>query len=170
MTRLYTRRALWAYPGLDLTVRLAKPGDQPRIVEANLAMAAETEGLSLDRATLARGVEAVLRGEVPGRYYVAERAGEIVGQLMVTFEWSDWRCAQVWWIQSVYVWPASRGGGVYRGLYEQIRRAAGAEGAAGLRLYVDTRNTRAQAVYAALGMDGGHYRVFEQMFGAGASL
>jgi hypothetical protein len=33
-----------------------------------------------------------------------------------------------------------------------------------LRLYVDTSNVGAQAVYTALGMNGDHYRVFETMF------
>jgi RimJ/RimL family protein N-acetyltransferase len=33
----------------------------------------------------------------------------------------------------------------------------------GIRLYVDKRNTRAQQVYARLGMNGEHYQVFEWM-------
>jgi ribosomal protein S18 acetylase RimI-like enzyme len=70
----------------------------------------------------------------------------------------------VWWIQSVYVVPDARQRGVLRTLYETAQREARAAGAGGLRLYVDTTNTRAQAVYAALGMTGDHYRVFEEMF------
>jgi len=83
---------------------------------------------------------------------------------MITFEWSDWRNRMVWWIQSVYVVPDARGRGVFRALYDALRREAQAAGAGGLRLYVDTTNTRAQAVYRALGMNGDHYRVFEEMF------
>jgi ribosomal protein S18 acetylase RimI-like enzyme len=79
-------------------------------------------------------------------------------------EWSDWRDAEVWWIQSVYVWPAARGRGVYRALAAAAAEEAQAAGAAGLRLYVDVRNTAAQQVYTRLGMIGDHYRVFEQMF------
>jgi GNAT superfamily N-acetyltransferase len=83
---------------------------------------------------------------------------------MITYEWSDWRNRLVWWFQSVYVVPAERRSGVFREIYAHVRRAARAEGAGGLRLYVHTANARAQAVYAALGMNGDHYRVFEDMF------
>jgi ribosomal protein S18 acetylase RimI-like enzyme len=95
---------------------------------------------------------------------VAERAGRPVGQLLITFEWSDWRNRMVWWIQSVYVVPDARRHGVFRALFDTARREAHAAGAGGLRLYVDVSNTRAQAVYTALGMNGDHYRVFEDMF------
>ena len=86
------------------------------------------------------------------------------GQLLITFEWSDWRNRMVWWIQSVYVSPTARRRGVFRALYEHARREAQSQGVGGLRLYVDITNSRAQAVYSALGMKGDHYRVFEDMF------
>jgi ribosomal protein S18 acetylase RimI-like enzyme len=95
---------------------------------------------------------------------VAELNGQAVGQLLITFEWSDWRNRMVWWIQSVYVALEARRHGVFRALYEKARQEAQAAGAGGLRLYVDTTNARAQAVYTALGMSGDHYRVFEDMF------
>ncbi len=110
------------------------------------------------------GVDAVLDGRVPGRYWMAEHEGRVVGQLLITYEWSDWRNRQVWWIQSVHVAREARRLGVFRALYAHVRGEAQAAGAGGLRLYVDDTNTRAQAVYAALGMNGGHYRVFEDMF------
>jgi hypothetical protein len=108
-------------------------------------------------------VGALLERARPGRYLVAEIDGRVVGQLMTTFEWSDWRNRMVWWIQSVHVvrGEATR---VFRALYDTVRRDALAAGAGGLRLYVDTTNVRAQQVYAALGMNGDHYRVFEDMF------
>ena len=146
-------------------VRPATLTDLDFVVEGNRCLAAETEDLHLDRTVLAEGVRAVLTGAVPGRYWIAERDGQPVGQLLITFEWSDWRNRMVWWIQSVYVLPDARQHGAFRTLYTHTREAARAAGAAGLRLYVDTTNTRAQAVYAALGMNGGHYRVFEAMFG-----
>ena len=114
--------------------------------------------------TLRQGIRALLESQAPGRYLVAEIEGRVVGQLLVTFEWSDWRNRMVWWIQSVYVAADARGGGAFRTLYDAVRREAIASGAGGLRLYVDTTNVQAQAVYAALGMDGSHYRVFEDMF------
>lgn len=147
-----------------VTVRPAILADLETLVDGNAAMALETERLQLDRETLRRGVEAVLTGRVPGRFSVAEHEGRVVGQLLVTYEWSDWRNRPVWWIQSVHVAADARRLGVFRALYADTRQAADAAGAAGLRLYVDTTNTRAQAVYAALGMNGGHYQVFEDMF------
>ena len=145
-------------------VRPALPADLDFIVAANLRLAEETEQLLLDESTLRQGVLAVLEGRVPGCYWLAEQAGQVVGQLSVTFEWSDWRGCMVWRIQSVYVVRDARNSGVFRALYAHVRREAQANGIGGLRLYVDTTNARAQAVYAAIGMNGEHYRVFEDMF------
>ena len=147
-----------------LQVRPATPADLRFIVSFNALLADETEGLQLDPATLEAGVAAVLEGSTAGRYWIAELDRQVVGQLLITFEWSDWRNRMVWWIQSVYVAPDARGRGVLRALYDAARREALAAGSGGLRLYVDTTNIRAQAVYAALGMNGDHYRVFEDMF------
>jgi GNAT superfamily N-acetyltransferase len=120
--------------------------------------------LLLDEPTLREGVLAIMEGLAPGCYWLAEQEGHVLGQLLVTFEWSDWRNRAVWWIQSVYVMPNARNGGVFRALYAHVRREAQTSGAAGLRLYVDTTNARGQAVYAAIGMNGSHYRLFEDMF------
>jgi ribosomal protein S18 acetylase RimI-like enzyme len=147
-----------------LHVRPATLADLEVIVHGNLRLAEESEQLRLDPVTLREGVRRLLQGDAPGQYWVAEDNGEVVGQLMITFEWSDWRNRMVWWIQSVYVLPTARTRGVFRALYDHTRRQAQAAGAGGLRLYVDTTNTRAQAVYSAVGMRGDHYRVFEEMF------
>src|SRR5262249_24668383 len=149
---------------MNTSVRPATPVDLHFITEANRALAIESEGVQLDVDTLRAGVEAVLDARAPGRYWIAEHDGRSVGQLLITFEWSDWRNRVVWWIQSVYVVPSARRHGVFRVLYAHVEREAHAAGAAGLRLYVDVTNTRAQAVYEAMGMNGGHYRVFESMF------
>ena len=151
-------------PRAAVHVRPATAADHAFIVRGNLEMALETEDLQLDEAVLAAGVKAMLDGKAPGAYWIAEVNGERAGQLMITFEWSDWRNRIVWWIQSVYVVPAARRHGVFRALYAHVRSVAEAEGAGGLRLYVDTRNLRAQEVYRSLGMNGDHYRVFEGMF------
>jgi ribosomal protein S18 acetylase RimI-like enzyme len=153
-----------------LTVRPAVHADLDVLVAGNADMAAETEQLQLDLPTLRLGVGAVLDGRVPGRYWVAEHEGRVVGQLLITYEWSDWRNRQVWWIQSVHVARDARRLGVFRALYARTRHEAQAAGAGGLRLYVDESNTRAQGVYASLGMSGGHYRVFEDMFAEPAKL
>lgn len=144
-------------------IRAATLEDIDAIVAGNLAMALETEDLRLDEPRLRAGVRAILAGEVPGFYRVIEEDGRVLAQLMITFEWSDWRARMVWWIQSVYVWPEHRRRGLYARLYEALRQEAQVAGAAGIRLYVDSRNARAQAAYSALGMDGEHYRVFEAM-------
>lgn len=148
-----------------MPVRRATTADRDTLVAGNLAMARETEGLALDPDTLRAGVAAVLEGRAPDHYrLLLDDDGRVMAQLLITTEWSDWRGAPVWWIQSVYVWPAYRRRGAYRALYESVLADARAAGAAGVRLYVDARNAAAMATYAALGMDGGHYRVFEAMF------
>lgn len=145
-------------------VRPAVLADLEFIVSGNLEMALETEKLRLDEDTVRTAVRVVLEGRQPGRYFIAEVDGFGAGQLMITYEWSDWRNKMIWWIQSVYTLPESRRHGVYRALYAHARDAARTAGACGLRLYVDTRNRRAMDVYAKLGMNGDHYRVFEDMF------
>jgi GNAT superfamily N-acetyltransferase len=146
------------------TYRQAGPADAPAIVEFQLAMARETEDLELDLAICTRGVDAVFADVAKGQYFVAEIDGRVVASLLITYEWSDWRNGVVWWIQSVYVRPEARGQRVYAGLYEHVKQFVQADAnIRGIRLYVDKRNARAQAVYAKLGMDGEHYQVFEWM-------
>lgn len=146
----------------DLKVRAAQPGDAKAIVEFQLRMARETEDLELDPGTVTRGVAAVFADPGKGAYWVAERAGEVVGGLLTTFEWSDWRNGVILWIQSVYVVPEERGRGVYRALYEHLRRRVEADSdLKGIRLYVEKRNEAAQKVYERLGMTREHYEMFE---------
>jgi GNAT superfamily N-acetyltransferase len=148
----------------DVTYRPATPADLPAILAFQLAMARETEDLELDRETCARGVQAVFDDPALGQYYVGEQGGHVIASLLITYEWSDWRNGVVWWIQSVYVVPEARKQGVYAGLYAHLKtRADAAENVRGIRLYVDKRNTRAQQVYARLGMNGEHYQLFEWM-------
>jgi len=145
-------------------VRRATIDDLETLVAGNIAMAKETEDVDLDPQVVEPGVRAALLDPKLGAYWVLEEQGEVLAQLMITYEWSDWRNRIVWWIQSVYVAPKARGRGLYRALYEAVLEQAQEAGAAGLRLYVDTTNTSAQAVYCRLGMNGDHYRVFEKMF------
>lgn len=147
-----------------LRVRDAHPADQPALVQWNQAMAWETERKALDPSVLARGVATMLAEPRRGFYLIAERAGEAVGCLMVTYEWSDWRAGDFWWIQSVYVTPDARRGGVFRALYAEVAQRAQRAGAVGLRLYVESDNQRAQATYAQLGMAACHYLMYEQGF------
>ena len=145
-------------------IRLARRHDLEALVTGNLEMARETERVRLDPAVLGAGVAAILEGRAPGAYWVLEEEGQVRAQLLLTYEWSDWRNRTVWWIQSVWVDPEWRGRGLFRQLYAAVRDAAREAGAGGLRLYVDASNKSAQAVYTALGMNGEHYRVYEEMF------
>jgi GNAT superfamily N-acetyltransferase len=147
-----------------VTYRKALIHDAAAITEFQIRMAHETEDLELDRSVCTKGVQAVFANAAHGEYYVAEKDGEVIGSLMITYEWSDWRNGVVWWIQSVYVVPEARGTGVYSGLYQYLRNIAQQDAhIRGLRLYVDKRNTKAQQVYTQLGMNGEHYQVFEWM-------
>lgn len=148
------------------TLRFREAGlkDVQTIAEFQLAMALETEDLRLHLPTTLNGVEAVLANRSLGRYVIAERGGKVVGSLLVTLEWSDWRNGEYWWIQSVFVLPEARGCGVFKGLYAHVKAMAEADPAVrGLRLYVDRRNAAAQQVYTRLGMNGDHYQVYEWM-------
>ena len=145
-----------------MIIRIAKAADAGSLVEFNQAMALETEGKRLDPQILESGVTAVFQDERKGFYAVAENDGVIVGGLMITFEWSDWRNAWFWWIQSVYITPEFRGQGIYRGLYEFVINEAKTRGdVCGFRLYVEKENTRAQKVYEKLGMETSHYLMYE---------
>jgi GNAT superfamily N-acetyltransferase len=96
---------------------------------------------------------------------MAELGGRTVGQAAVTREWSDWRNGWLWWFQSVYVLPESRGLGVFRALHGHVRALARASrDVVGLRLYVEAENTRAQRTYHALGMRPGGYHVYEELW------
>jgi GNAT superfamily N-acetyltransferase len=144
--------------------REATPIDVPAIVDFQLAMALETEDLELDRGVLTGGVQAVFDDPSRGRYFLAQSDETVIASLMITYEWSDWRNGNVWWIQSVYVRPEFRKQGVYAGLYAHVQRLVQAgDSLRGIRLYVDRRNVPAQKVYTKLGMNGEHYQVFEWM-------
>ena len=146
-------------------VRTAGPEDAEVLAWFNRAMALETEGRELDGALVRSGVEAVFAGGDKGFYVVAERSDRIVGGLLVTYEWSDWRNALFWWIQSVYVRPDSRRLGVYRAMHGYVASKAAERGdVCGVRLYVDKDNHLAQQVYAGLGMRQTRYEMFEVEF------
>ena len=146
-----------------MNIRLAENSDITSLVEFNQAMALETEGKRLDSGVLKSGVEAVFDDEKKGFYVVAEQNEIIVGGLMVTYEWSDWRNSWFWWIQSVYVLPEARGQRIYSQLYDFVKARAQQEGGVcGVRLYVETENAHAQRVYEKVGMKASHYLMYEE--------
>ena len=154
----------------DYVVRTAVLEDCPLIVDFNQRLAAETENMELNVDLLTSGVKAALADSAKARYFVASAGEAVVGQLMHTWEWSDWRNGMIWWLQSVYVVPEHRGQGVFRMLYDHVERLAENDaGVVGIRLYVETENDAARAVYEKLGMRLGGYNVMQRLWrGAGA--
>ncbi len=148
-----------------MKIRDATRADLPFIVAANSTLARETEGQTLDMGLLGPGVQAVLADPALGRYYIAEIGGVTVGQLMTTFEWSDWRNGLFLWIQSVYVLPGHRGAGVFRALFNHLAGLAQKDSRiCGIRLYVDRGNAHARQAYARLGMHLSNYGVMETVY------
>jgi GNAT superfamily N-acetyltransferase len=150
-------------------VREAHAGEAARLAEFNIAMARETESLMLPPARVEAGVRAVFEDPARGFYLVAEpdaqAGGELAAALLITREWSDWRNAWFWWIQSVYVVPEWRRQGAFRALYDAVVARAGTAGnVCGLRLYVERDNRDARETYDALGMERSWYRMYERTF------
>ena len=139
--------------------------DAETIARYNQAMAKETEGKTLDLSMLVPGVQRVFDEPAHGQYLVAEsEQGEVVGCLLITYEWSDWRNAQVWWVQSVYVHPEHRRQGIFKKLYQAVRELGEQTGGVcGYRLYVERDNARAQQTYEGLGMTKTPYLMYEDL-------
>lgn len=165
-------RKLLRYSPREMRIRAATVGDLPELVRGNRAIAQETEDLVLDTAIVEHAVAEVLGDPTRGRYLVAETAdtSRVMGQLLVTREWSDWRNGWYWWIQSVYVAPDMRRRGVYRALHAHVleeAREARQSAVLAVKLYVDRDNERARATYRSLGMKLARYDIFEVSFSAG---
>ena len=146
-----------------LLVRKAKINDAQFIADANCQMALETEGLRLNEDTVIAGVKAVFENTSRGFYLLAETDGRKVGCLLVTYEWSDWRNKQTAWIQSLYVLPEFRNQGAFKTMFAKVDAMVQSGKFAGVRLYVDSTNNKAQKIYKKFGMNGDHYMLFEKM-------
>ncbi|HAP35633.1 MAG TPA: GNAT family N-acetyltransferase [Bacteroidetes bacterium] len=150
---------------MAISIRKALRTDAQTIAEFNAAMALETEHLQLDVLRLILGVNGLFDNAEKGFYLVAELNGAVVGQMMITYEWSDWRNGIFWWIQSVYVQPEYRAQKIYRTLYEHsVALAKEQQNVCGLRLYVEKENERAHHVYEKLGMSLTNYDMYEVDF------
>ena len=150
---------------MNIEIRKAARSDAMTIARFNALMAEETEHRTLDEERLVFGVHGLFDNPSYGFYVVAEVNKEIVGQLMITYEWSDWRNGVFWWIQSVFVKKEFRSLGVFRRLFEHILERSKSEGnVCGLRLYVEKENLRARQIYGALGMKTTVYDLLEMDF------
>jgi ribosomal protein S18 acetylase RimI-like enzyme len=149
----------------QIKVRLATAEDAEFLVRGNAEMALETEQLSLDLDRLRDGVHSVFEQPSRGVYFVAEVDGRRAGQMLVTYEWSDWRNGVFWWIQSVHVEKSFRRQGVFKAVYSHVENMAKATpGVCGMRLYVENHNSRAQSTYESVGMTRTAYQLFETDF------
>lgn len=144
-----------------ITIRKATEEDASTIISFQKSMAWETERCRLEDEKVNPGVHAVFENPGRGRYFVAESEGRVIASLLITYEWSDWRNANVWWFQSVYVEPAYRRKGIFRQMYGYIKAEAMENGVAGLRLYVESENSAARSTYEAMGMTSQHYTMYE---------
>jgi len=144
-----------------IKIREASKSDVRAIVHNNLRLALESEGIRLDEQVVRKGVDAVISDPMRGFYLVAEDGGEIVGQCLVTPEWSDWRDGYFWWIQSVYVEKEMRNRGILSMIFERVHELAEKRGIVGIRLYVDRENMVAISAYERLGMIKSRYLMME---------
>lgn len=145
-----------------MQIRKATTSDIVSIVDFQLKMASETEGVQLDEPTVFKGVLAVIEDDSKGQYYVTEINGKVVASLLTTFEWSDWRNGTILWIQSVYVLKEFRRKGIYRNMYSHLKTLVlENEKLNGIRLYADKSNATAHKTYQELGMNHDHYITFE---------
>lgn len=143
-------------------IRTANIKDLDIITHYNYQLAFETEGLTLDKTKLKNGVESLLLDETKGKYYLFEQENKVIGQLLITYEWSDWRNANFWWIQSVYVHLDYRKQGIFKALYKYIQNiTVNDSSVCGLRLYVEKNNKKAQTTYRSLGMNPSIYNLYE---------
>ena len=150
---------------MNFIIRKASDNDIDTIVTFNYLIAKETEAILLDKNIVKLGVESVFTDPSKAQYWVAENNNEIIGQLMITYEWSDWRNGDMWWIQSVYVTENFRRRGVFSSLYKHIEHMAKENpGCCGIRLYIEKHNERAQKTYLSLGMNDSGYDVMEVDF------
>jgi ribosomal protein S18 acetylase RimI-like enzyme len=146
----------------EIVIRMAEESDLHALVKFNQCMAQETEQKKLDQNVLTKGVAALIADKNRGFYLVAQLDNQLLGSLMVTTEWSDWRNGTFWWIQSVYIMPDFRRQGIYANLYQQVKSLARSQDVCGFRLYVEKDNMVAQKTYESLGMSASHYLMYEE--------
>lgn len=155
----------------QLVIEVAGAEDGEWIAKAQVAMAMDSENMTLDPDTVRAGVRKFFDEPARGFYLIARAVGEAdplpgtnVGCLLCQKEWSDWRNGDVWWLHSLYVVPECRRQGIFMKMYEVLKKKAQAAGVRGIRLYVDRTNTGAQKAYENIGMTDEHYLLYEEMF------
>jgi GNAT superfamily N-acetyltransferase len=143
-----------------MNIRIARKKDAPEIAAQNMLLAEESENMKLNPTTAHAGVKRLLSDPSKGFYLVAEENGTIIGQLMITVEWSDWRNKPIWWVQSVFVRKEWRKKKVFTRLLTDVRRRARMEKVAFLRLYAYHKNLPALHAYKKTGWTQEPYNVY----------
>lgn len=147
------------------TIRLGQLKDCKTLSRFNITMAEETENKKLNPDTVYKGVENLINQPEKGFYVIVETSKKVIGSLMITAEWSDWRNGLFWWIQSVYILPEFRRTGIFTGLYQFVKdKAQKKNNVHGIRLYVDKDNKTARKTYNAMNMEKTDYRIYEEEF------
>ena len=144
-----------------MIIRNAKIDDAEQIAKNNVLLARESENANVEYETTLKGVKEVLKDKNKGFYLVAEKNNKIIGQLLVTYEWSDWRDKQIWWLQSIYVIPSERRRGVMRKMIDKILDEAKKRKIYALRLYVHKNNGNAIKAYEKIGMEKKPYNIYQ---------
>jgi ribosomal protein S18 acetylase RimI-like enzyme len=151
-----------SYENMPILIRDAELADAGVIADFNVRLAWESESKQLDSTVIDRGVRLALGKPEMCRYFLAEVDGRVVGQTMITYEWSDWRAGVFWWIQSVYVVAECRRQGVFSSLLGHIRELARSNPeVCGLRLYVEEHNAAALDTYRRLGLVATGHLLYE---------
>lgn len=154
---------------IEIKIRQASAADSATIARFNAALAWETEKRRLDLKRVLAGVQTLFEKPGKGIYFVAEvedNGGRVIaGQLLITYEWSDWRNGDFWWIQSVYVDERFRSRGIFRALFNHVHNLARhSKDVCGVRLYMEAHNDNARRAYEGLSMKRTDYQVFEMDF------
>ena len=144
-----------------MIIRLANINDAEQIAKNNILLAEESENIKISHDITLSGVKALLSDIKKGFYIVAIEDNQIIGQLMITFEWSDWRNTNIWWLQSLYVKKNYRRKGVFKQLIDNIKKRAAQNNVEIIRLYVYCENKKAKEVYKKINMEKKSYDIFE---------
>lgn len=150
----------------EYLIREARPEDIETLVDFTLQEARETEGAERAVAAVTHGVRAVFGDSALARYWVAEtEQGRVVASISAVTEWSNFNGGDYWWVQSLFIAPDHRGGGLVDSLLAHLEAAAKAAGAIDLRLYVLNTNQRALTAYRRCGFDAAPYTIMTKRFG-----
>ena len=143
-----------------MTVRLAQKNDIEQIAKNNVQLARISENKYIESQKVLEGVKQVIKDRHKGFYVVAEEKNIIIGQVLVTFEWSDWQAFNIWWLQSIYVKEKWRRQGVLTKLLDFIHDLAVKENVTTFRLYVHKKNKKAITIYEKKGMQKEPYTIY----------